>query len=97
MSTPGLGTWNPNAAASNSQLPAAAADAVSVSLPMEKLSLDEMNRKAHAAVAGLRAEASRLSGAGEHALVSFLSADMSNRIPVRLPVVHFSGRTPVSL
>ncbi|TCD67142.1 His Kinase A domain containing protein [Steccherinum ochraceum] len=35
------------------------------SLPMEKLSLEDMNRKAHAAMAGLRAEASRLSGAGE--------------------------------
>ncbi|THH29988.1 hypothetical protein EUX98_g4200 [Antrodiella citrinella] len=56
MPTPGLGTWN-----TNSLVPPDAD--VSASLPIEKLSLDEMNRKANAAVAGLRAEASRLSGA----------------------------------
>ncbi|KAH8100919.1 Fph type histidine kinase [Cristinia sonorae] len=54
MSTPGLGMWN-----TNGNLPSEG-DAVNP-LPMEKLSLEEMNRKAHAAVAGLRAEASRLS------------------------------------
>ncbi|KAI0360051.1 hypothetical protein OH77DRAFT_1394230, partial [Trametes cingulata] len=35
---------------------------VSVSNPLDEASLQEMNRRAHAAVAGLRAEASRLSG-----------------------------------
>lgn len=33
--------------------------------PMSETSIQEMNRRAHAAVAGLRAEASKLAGAGE--------------------------------
>ena len=32
--------------------------------PPDEMSIQEMNRRAHAAVAGLRAEASRLAGAG---------------------------------
>lgn len=36
-----------------------------VEFPMSDTSIQEMNRRAHAAVAGLRAEASKLAGAGE--------------------------------
>lgn len=42
----------------------------SLSGPTERVSLEEMNRRAHAAVVNLRAEASRLSGAGEPTLIS---------------------------
>lgn len=56
-STPAISSWAPSSLHADRPPP--------TGVFMEKMSLEEMNRRAHAAVAGLRAEASRLSAAGE--------------------------------